>query len=546
VDAQFAGGAIRHLRASQVKMSQQLANLLDLGLAWRRAKFDRPDRCFVSHPFLVDLVEQDLDQWLAELNARLVEGFTPSPAIVCQEPKGGGLVRPGTHLRLEDEVVFNALLGAGFQLIAARLRWSQGNPDVAYQLAIAHDNPRWVSRGFGVWKQFREKSIAYVGQGTEFVLFADVSAFYENIDLPRLASDLRAVGIDQHVMGLLSDCLNRWAEPRGKGIPQGYSAADILAKLYLAPVDQALRNEGFRHLRYVDDIRVFCRDELESKRALLLLSELLRFRGLNLQSAKTHALRADKALLEIDGVAPVIATIQQELTEELVEAYEMAGPYGTLQELEELTAAHPDDPPMEVLERAFHSHFLDASDEDFDKTLFHYLIARLGKVGSTLATEYCLNQFAKRPEETGAALRYFQKIGPNEQVEQHLAEFLASNQSMYYHQNFLVLRFFLEIDHFPDSLLVQVRRIARDRNSPVWLRSYAIAILGKAGTPADLEGLEAIYPRCADDIERSEIICSLARMEVGRRNAFMGRARHDGHLTDRAARWVAQQAAREV
>lgn len=527
-------------------MSQELANLLDLNLAWRRTKFDRPDRCFLSHPFLIGLVELDLDGWLGDLRAHIVEGFAPSPAHTCHEPKGGGLVRPGTHLRLEDEVVFNALLGACFQQISTSLRWSQGNPDVAYQLAIAHDNPTWVSRGFRVWRQFREKSIAYLGQGTEFVLFADISAFYENIDLPRVASDLRTVGVDRRIMDLLSNCLNRWAEPRGKGIPQGYSAADILAKLYLAPVDQALRNEGHRVLRYVDDLRIFCRDELESKRALLRLSELLRSRGLNLQSAKTHVLRADRAALKVDGVAPVIATIQAELIEELTEAYELAGPYGTLQELEELASAHPDDPPVEVLERAFHSHFLDANDEDFDKSLFHYLLNRLGRVRSTVAREYCLGQFAKRPEETEAILRYFRKVDVDEETENRILLFMASNQAMYHYQNFLFLRFFFENDLFPDLLTQQARLVARNRNLPSWLRSYATAILGKAGAQADLEGLEASYANCADDVERSEVICSLARMEIGRRNAFMGRARQDGPLAERATRWVTQQVEQEA
>lgn len=519
-------------------MSQELAEQLDLGLAWRRAKFDHPKRCFISHPFLIDLVEVDLDKWLADLKGRLVAGFTPSPAQVCEEPKGGGLVRPGTHLCLEDEVAFNALVGAGYQSVADALRWSRGNPDIAYQLAIAYDNPEWVSRGFVVWKQFREKSIDYIKQGTEFVLFADISAFYENIDLLRLASDLRRVRVEHEIVQLISSCLNKWANPRGKGIPQGYSAADILAKLYLEPVDEALRNEGFRHLRYVDDIRIFSRDEVEARRALLRLSELLRLRGLNLQSAKTHILRADKAVSKIDGVAPVIATIQKELKEELHKVYSIVEPYGTLEELERLTDAHPDRPPVEVLERAFDSHFLSVSDVDFDKTLFHYLLIRLGHAGSTLAIDFCLNQFTKRPEEMRNILAYFQKLGMNDQIERHLIEFIASDKALYYYQNFLVLRFFFELHRFPEKLIAVVRQIAKDRNSPAWLRSYAIAILGSAGNQADLENLEASYSICGDDLERSEIICSLGRMEKGRRNAFLGRARSGGALIERASRWV--------
>ena len=372
------------------------------------------------------------------------------------------------------------------------------------------------------------------------MVVADISAFYENIDLPRLASDLRRIGIDHEIITLLSSCLNRWAEPRGKGIPQGYSAADILAKLYLDPLDQTLHTEGFRHLRYVDDIRIFCRDEIEARRALLRLSELLRARGLNLQSAKTHVLRADKATVTIDGVAPVIATIQQELIEELREAYEIAGPHGTLEELERVVTAHPDRRPLEVLERAFHSHFLNASEQDFDKTLFHYLLTRLGQVRSRLAAEYCLSLFAKRPEETKAVLEYFQKVGVDEQSVTKLLEFLRGDQAIYHYQNFLILRFFLGLLSFPHGLLDRARVIARDRNSPIWLRSYAVAIVGEAGTAADLENLEALYPTCANDLERSEIACSLRRVEPGRRNAFLGRARNDGPLTERAVRWVAR------
>jgi hypothetical protein len=521
-------------------MSQQLADSVDLMLAWRRAKFDRPDRCFVSHPFLIDLVEIELGDWLADLNARLVEGFAPSPAIICQEPKGGGLVRPGTHLRLDDEVVFNALVGSCLEAISRSLRWSQGNPDIAYQLAIAHDNPEWVSRGFIVWKQFREKSMVYLNRGAQYVLFADISAFYENVDLPRLASDLRRVGVEAQIMTPLSGCLNRWAQPREKGIPQGYSAADILAKLYLEPVDETLLNEGFSHLRYVDDIRVFCRDGLEAKRALLRLSELLRTRGLNLQSAKTYILSAAEAAVEIDGVAPIIAAIQGELKDELLREYAMAGPYATLSELERIASAHPERPPVEVLERAFQSHFLDADDEDFNKTLFHYLLTRLGQVGSRIALDYCLSLFAKRPEETKPVLSYCAKIGLSRENESQILQFLASEEAIYDYQNFLILRFFFEGHRFPDTLLQQVRRIIRDRNSPRWLRSYAAAILGEAGTPADLENLEANYPSCGDDLERSEIVCSLRRMEAGRRNAFIGRARQDGPLVERAAKWVVE------
>jgi hypothetical protein len=149
--------------------------------------------------------------------------------------------------------------------------------------------------------------------------------------------------MDYEAARLLSACLHRWAGLRGKGIPQGYSASDILAKLYLDPIDHNLRNAGFTHLRHGDDIRIFCRDLQEAKQALLQLSDLLRVRGLNVQSAKTRVYRSDEVLHLIDGVGPV---------------------------LERITAANPGQPPLDVLERAFRVHFIHAQDADFDTRLF--------------------------------------------------------------------------------------------------------------------------------------------------------------------------------
>ena len=80
------------------------------------------------------------------------------------------------------------------------------------------------------------------------------------------------MGVDRHVVALLSTCLNRWSSGNGRGIPQGISASDILGKVYLNSIDLALRELGFVHLRYVDDIRIFCQNEVEAKIALLKLA----------------------------------------------------------------------------------------------------------------------------------------------------------------------------------------------------------------------------------------------------------------------------------
>jgi hypothetical protein len=516
-------------------MSERLANLLNLELAWQRLRFDRPDRIFVTNPYLIELVELDLAGFLRGIREQVSRGYIPSPSVTCPVPKGKWQVRPGVYLRLADELIFNALVGSVFQNVIRRLQWSQGDPDIAYQLENLSTAVRWVKRGFVVWKEWREKSLQKL-QTAEFVLIADIAAFYENVDLNRLSSDLRSVNMDDEAGTLLSSCLNRWAEPRGKGIPQGHSASDILAKLYLDSIDHNLRNAGFTHLRYVDDIRLFCGSLREAKQALLQVSELLRLRGLNVQSAKTRIHRSDEALRVIDGVSPVVERINNELKEE-IQTYD-GGEYGTVEELEEVTAANPEHPPLEVLERAFRSYFVQAPDTEFDPTLFHYLLTRLAATGSRIAADYCVSILSKRPEETEHVLRYLGKIERVDQDDQRVFDYLDTPEALYDHQIFLILRHYLEQRRFFPRLVTYCRSIVRDARISSYVKAYAMAILGEAGEDADFEFSEAQYALSPDEVQRGTIICSCHRMEPRRRNEFYGRARNDGTIERRAVAWA--------
>lgn len=512
-------------------MSQQLADLLNLELAWARVLFDRPDRCFLSYPFVLELVELDRGAWLERIRQRVIQGYGPSSSAIVQVPKGHWQVRPGASLRLEDEVIFNALLGLNLGEVQDELRTLQGDPDVAYQLPDGLNRREWVHRGSFVWQEFREKSRARVEAGAQYVLFTDISAFYENIDLPRLSSEIRRLRFDPESAQLLSECLNRWAQPRGKGIPQGYTAADLLAKIYLSSCDHNFRNDGFDHLRYVDDIRVFCRNFQEAQKAILRLTELLRVIGLNLQTAKTVIRSADDALLKIDGVKATITGIHTELLEAV------GGAYGTIADLERAVELDPGNASVEVLEIAFVENFLEGGRE-FDKSLFHFLLTRLGTTHSRIAIDYCLTALSSRPEETADIVAYFEKIELQREQHDRIVEFLNSDAALYDYQNCLLLKYYFDIRHTSVGILAICRRYLRDRGKPDWLKAYASALLGMNGDAADMQFFEELYATLQGDVEKAVCICSSAGMETRRRNEFMGRVRRDGDLEERAARWV--------
>lgn len=515
-------------------MPEGLPTREELTIAWRRVKLDRPKRCFVTHPYLFDWIESALDQWLDSVHAQLVSGYVPHEMKTCFVPKAGWMIRPGAVLDLRDEVVYNALIGRAHQSIWQTIGWAQADPDVAYQLLEPSDDHNWIRSGFPTWREWSSRSKEKITSGISNVAFLDIAGFYDNIDLSLLRSDLIDSGAESVTVGLLMDCLNRWAERRKRGIPQGYSGSDILAKLYLHTVDQALRNDGFIHLRYVDDVRIFCESSLQAKRALFQISRLLGDNGLSLQTAKTEILPKEDALVRIDGVLPTIRGIQTQLGEELSRLVGYDGEYATLDDLERGLEIEGDGPPREVLERCFEDRFLRTPDSKFNRTLFHYLLTRLAKCSSPIAVDYSVRILQLLPDETAPILRYLREINVSLDQSGPIIDYCGSNDAIYDYQLFQFARWYFERGQYPEGLISLCRTWASDRNRDPWLRSYARAILGVAGNTADVEALLASYSDTEDEMERAEIAMSVQRLERSRRNSFYRRIQNDGFLVERA------------
>jgi hypothetical protein len=289
------------------------------------------------------------------------------------------------------------------------------------------------------------------------------------------------------MLNLLMSLLNRWAQPRAKGIPQGFSASDILAKIYLNPIDRALRNGGFTHLRYVDDIRIFCKSRLEAKRGLLLLNDLMRKRGLNLQSAKTIILRADEASYEIDGVNRLFQVISSELITEMRESFSSIPSSVTVLDIERFFQERPSGPKPEILERAFQDNF-GSTVERFNKTLLHYLLTRLAKAKSKIAVNYAIELLQQRPEETEAVLRYLLEVGVIDEDEDRILDYISSPEAIYDYQTFQIITWFLTKNSLSPRLLQLCRIWSADKNRDLWLRTAARSVLGREGDQSDLTG----------------------------------------------------------
>ncbi len=270
--------------------------LLDLELAWKRVKLDIvQNNFFVEFPNEFRLIESNLDGWINLVRSGLENGsYKPQPTIICEVPKKRGSTRPAAYLEYEDRLVYAACVGVCYKQIYEFINKEIGQVDISNKLSSNPLSVEWVSSSFGIWKKFRDKSIEEINDFASYVVITDISACFENIDIKRLIDDLREIGCNSEVLSLLSSCLNTWTKLIGRGIPQGYNASQILAKFYLSQIDNFLKDD-FKHLRYVDDIRIFCSSKIEAKKSLMELVKHLRARGLNIQTSKTGIYTGDEA-----------------------------------------------------------------------------------------------------------------------------------------------------------------------------------------------------------------------------------------------------------
>ncbi len=520
-------------------MSEALITLIDLPLAWRLVKWDLTQgRIFASHPYEKRLIEVDLDLFLQNVEDDLRhDHYFPDVLKVCDVPKPNGAVRPGAILSLRDQIVYAASTGACFQRIRTTLNWPQNRIDFSYSMPDQLDNGAWFSNSFRYWSEFRTRSLSAIDNGAEYVVMADVAGYYENIDLSLLISDLRAIGIERDLIQLLSKCLNRWATS-SQGIPQGFSPSDILGKLYLNVIDRGLAERDYNHVRYVDDYRIFCRNLPQARCALMDLIKLFRSRGLIIQTEKSRIYSAEEAREKIDGIQPILQEVLGNFVDEVAEIFVVDQPYFHLGDAEQILANNPNDTPIEIIRDSFDRFFVH-EEQPFNKTLFHFLLGRLGNARDSSVLTHVLAYLRSHPEETEFVLKYIDSVGEQDAVEENIVDSLNALDSVYYYQHYQVISWRTQRDSSPiEGFITLVRSLLFETQIPQYLRLTCMEFLAKFGSVADIDRIGGRFEDSTSELDRAEVICAIRRMEVGRRNTILGRFPADNGYTARAVRLV--------
>lgn len=291
---------------------ERLTSPENLTLAWRRIttgtypyykRFFRP---------LYQAYEAGLKTNLKLLSQKLSGAWKPSPSQKLFMPKPSGLLRPIGLLKLEDQIVLQAVANAFARKLKGRRKTVEGRQVFSNILARDADSSIFFLVPWQAsYARFRTKVEQYYSTGYRWIAHFDLSAFFDTISHDTLLTIVSPRGGHKDTWDIVREWLKAWASigrtpSLRHGIPQGPLASNFLAECFLLPLDEVMKKRRIRYVRYVDDIRIFAKDWLEASRAALDLEVQCRNLGLVPHGDK-HGIRLAKSVADALGSLPSIA-----------------------------------------------------------------------------------------------------------------------------------------------------------------------------------------------------------------------------------------------
>jgi hypothetical protein len=232
------------------------------------------------------------DALLSDLADRLKRGvYQPMPTCKLFFPKPSGILRPFSLLSVEDQIVYQAAVN----LIAEKLfpRVKSKYHKLVFGHLYARKTSAWFYRKWSDgYKAFNDAARKAYADGFTYTASFDLTACYDSLDHGVLRHFLGKLGLDPEFCRQLSSWLECWAATdsgifQNHGIPQGPLSSGLLSEVILSHFDSVkVQSINFHYFRYVDDIRLFAKNEKDLRRLLVSLDLLSKDVGLFPQSGK--------------------------------------------------------------------------------------------------------------------------------------------------------------------------------------------------------------------------------------------------------------------
>lgn len=317
-----------------------VGKLENLQRAWQWIR-SNPDRFYKSHFREVYSAYATADgELLKNLKNRLDRNiYTPSDSCKIFLPKPSGILRPYTLLCVEDQIVYQAMANIVAEKLYPIVR-SRYNKQVFGHMYAGKRNLWFYQKWTNGYGAFNAASKQAFDAGYVWTASFDLTAFYDSIDHNVLRYMLGKLNIDYDFSESLTRLLNQWTSTgtpiyHDHGIPQGPLSSGIISESVLNHFDEnfSSRND-IKYLRYVDDIRLYAKNEDHLRAALVSLDRISKDIGLFPQSGKIDIHRVidiDKELKTISMPFEFSSSLgvvnQREVTSELLALSTRQGGY---------------------------------------------------------------------------------------------------------------------------------------------------------------------------------------------------------------------------
>jgi RNA-directed DNA polymerase len=135
--------------------------------------------------------------------------------------------------------------------------------------------------------------LEHIDDGYKVVVDIDIKGFFDNIPHDIIMTMLCAEIADGNILDILEKFLTSGVMedgkrvPTEKGTPQGGVISPLLANIVLNYLDWKLAGQGYKFVRYADDIVILVTNKAEAENALDLTKKVLRDLGLEISPEKT-------------------------------------------------------------------------------------------------------------------------------------------------------------------------------------------------------------------------------------------------------------------
>jgi hypothetical protein len=289
---------------------RRVASISNLELAWLRLRTSSERKYRDYFRPLYRAFGLASDTHLETLSKALLGGYyEPSTTTKIFVPKPSGLQRVFTLLSVEDQIAYQAIANVVADRLYSRNK-SRYNRNVFGHVYAGPSSPFFYRDWKRSYSSFSNAMRRAFNDGYVETASFDLTACYDSIDHDVLKHFLLRLNLSDEVSSLLCRMLRHWTDssPRkpiyhGHGIPQGPLGSGMIAEVVLGHFDSTANTKGIRYFRYVDDIRLFARNDYALRRELFSLDIKSKQIGLFPQSSKVSIHRVTRIEDELKGIS---------------------------------------------------------------------------------------------------------------------------------------------------------------------------------------------------------------------------------------------------